>query len=99
MLTELLSPEALRDLKQIIAHIARSRPKVAAKILDKFEAAIDLLADMPELGSLSDLVPGKSLRHWTIAKRYVIYYRFHPLPIEVVRIVDGSRDVGNVEFE
>ena len=61
------------------------------------QQALELLAEMPELGTLRGLQnPSVSdLRYWTLRRKfrdYVIYYRPLPDGIEVVRVLHSSQD-------
>jgi toxin ParE1/3/4 len=85
----IVSPLAQADIDEIWDHIARDSVPNADRFVDRMEQRFGLLAANPRLGvARDDLRP--SLRRFRHA-RYLIYYRFIPGGIEVVRVVDGAR--------
>jgi plasmid stabilization system protein ParE len=80
------------DLKEIGRYIGRTqyRPSIAASIMREIRNHCDHLASYPELGTARpDL--GESIRV-TSWKRWVIIFRPAAHSIDVLRIVDGSRN-------
>jgi toxin ParE1/3/4 len=85
----IVSPLAQADIDEIWDYIARDSRVNADRFVDRIEQRFGLLAANPRLGvARDDLRP--SLRRFRHA-RYLIYYRFIPGGIEVVRVVDGAR--------
>lgn len=91
-------PQAIRteaaqqDLDEIAWYIAvhENRPRVAYQIIDEIIAKCELLAENPLLGNaMPDL--GSKCRIFS-HKRWVIIFRPIVQGVEVMRIVDGSRD-------
>ena len=79
------------DLLQIWNYIANDNPSAADRMLDRIDAACNLLGNKPLMGQARpELAPG--LRSLSVGN-YVIY--FLPLPdgIEVQRVLSGARDV------
>lgn len=87
-----LSRPAERDLEEIWESIARHNVAAAERFLERIQQAIRKLASMPALGSEHEFLRDKSLRVWLV-KTYLIIYRPDAKPIEIVRIVRGSRDL------
>lgn len=92
-----LLPKAEEDIVDIAAHIAGNNPCAAARFVDAFGYACDLLADMPEIGSPRtfrhpDL---EGLRSWGIKgfEKYLIFYRVAGAVLEVIRVLHGARDL------
>lgn len=84
------------DLDEILDFIAieRRQPEIAHKNVDGIESACDLYAKNPLLGEAAPkLGQEHRLFHY---KRWVIIYRPIENGIEVMRIVDGSRDYGRL---
>jgi len=83
---------AQKDLDDIAWYIAvhESRPRVAYKNIDDIIAKCELLANNPLLGTAK---PEFGDRYRIFShKRWVILFRPIEDGIEVLRIVDGSRD-------
>ncbi len=86
-----LTPEALRDLDEIVDYISRENPAAALRVINSIEQKCRTLAEMPELGRLrEELAPG--LRSLT-AGNYLIFYRPTDGGINVIRVAHGSRDL------
>lgn len=83
---------AQQDIDEIAWFIAvhESRPRVAYQIIDEIIAKCDLLAKNLTLGTAKPEL-GNQYRAFT-HKRWVIIFRPTEDGIEVMRIVDGSRD-------
>lgn len=62
----------------------------------EFDRAMQWLGESPGLGHVrEDLAPpGRNLRFWTVLRRFVIVYQPDTTPVEIVRILDGARDIG-----
>jgi addiction module RelE/StbE family toxin len=77
-----LSPEAIADLRNIRAYIAKDNPSAASRVAVQLAAACDRLDFLPNRGR-----PGREPGTRELAVRpYVIVYRVTPTAIEVVRI-------------
>ncbi|MEE9391864.1 MAG: type II toxin-antitoxin system RelE/ParE family toxin [Planctomycetota bacterium] len=88
-----LSPAAKRDLDEIVDYIATDSIDQALEVLRVIESKIMGLVKFPEMGSKRpDLVPGQDLRFWPVYS-YLIVYRPHSKPLEVVRVISGYRDL------
>lgn len=85
------SPSSRRDLREILAYIARDNRDRAQRFVDKLEDKCAMLAASSHLGfECDDLQPG--LRVWPVG-RYLIFYRTASGGIEIVRVVHGARDI------
>ena len=87
-----VSRAALADLDGIYDYIARDNPRAAANVLRELDSSIQLLADQPKLGRK---YPYRRLR-LLIHANYLIFYRARPDTIEIVRIIDGRRNVPDI---
>ena len=87
-----LMPEAERDLSEIVDYIALDSPRNALKVFDKIHEAVQLLADMPTMGHRREDITDKPVRFWSVYK-YLIVYRPDRVPMEVLRIMHGMRDL------
>jgi len=86
------SDPAREDLKEIGLYIGRQqqRPSTAAKIMREIRSHCDYLAGFPQSGTgRPDLGDDVRVTSW---KRWVIVFRPAAHGIDVLRVVDGSRD-------
>lgn len=86
------SPEARLDLLEIWEHIAQDNLDAADRVEQEVEQAALMLARHPELGHLRPDLTSKPVRFWAIYS-YLIIYDPVTLPLEIVRILSGYRDV------
>jgi plasmid stabilization system protein ParE len=78
------SPRAIQHLAHLRAHIAREDPGAAARVADALRAAVERLANLPNLGR-----PGRvpATRELVVpATRYVIPYRLRGDRLEVIAV-------------
>ena len=87
-----LTPRARLDLLNIWNHIAEDSTEAADKVRNKIRDALRLLADMPGIGHEREELADSSHKCWTVFS-YVIVYRWKTKPLQIVRIVHGSRDL------
>jgi toxin ParE1/3/4 len=87
-------PQAESDLEDIWWYIAQDSPQNADRFLDRIEERCRALADFPTIGRCrDDLKPG--LRSQPVGNYLIFYF---PLDdgIDVIRVLQGSRDVENL---
>ena len=87
-----LMPAAAQDLLAIIEYIANDSPEAAGRVLDKIEKELARLAEFPGLGHKREDLTGRPVRFWSI-HRYLVVYQPDRDPLEILRILHGSRDV------
>ena len=89
------SPEARSDLSEIWAYYQRAAGRQAAdKIVREINAAVMLLEEYPLGGrSREELRPG--LRS-IAAPPHVLFYRVRRAVPEIVRVLDGRRDIEEI---
>lgn len=93
--------QAREDLIEIYTYIGLDNPSAAERVFAAIQAKADLLTDYPRIGvRRSDIRPPVRM---LIEGHYLILYETHPDaddgPIEkaeIVRIVDGRRDLKNL---
>jgi toxin ParE1/3/4 len=92
----IVTPRAAVDLDEHADYIAERDPKAARRFQSAAKDAFQLLAEMPEVGSVFELPrrPVTGLRYWTIRdfRNYVIFYRPSSDGIEVIRVLYGAQD-------
>jgi toxin ParE1/3/4 len=76
---------------------------VAERFLDAAEAAFNLLANMPEMGTLCGFQSSEAagLRVWSIPgfENHLIFYRPIEGGIDVIRVIHGARDIPTILAE
>ncbi len=81
------------DVASIWQSIANNNVRAADAMLDRIEAAFDMLAQAPLAGrKRSDL--GANLRSFPV-EGYIVFYTPVSDGIEVVRVMSGRRDIGS----
>ena len=87
-----LTSDASEDLREIIEFIREDSPNAARRVLGEFRETMRKLARMPGMGHLRQDLADESLRFWPIYS-YLIIFRPETKPLEIVRVLRGSRDV------
>lgn len=90
-----LSPIAEQDIDEIITYLAKENPVVAQKFLDALFAAMDNLAQYPEISHTREDLTSKPVKFWPFKWHYLIVYK-PALPVEIVRVLSGYRDIINL---
>ena len=87
----LKTARAEQDLIEIWLYIAQDNPKAADRLLDTFEEKGCLLAENPKLGQARPDI-AESFRYLPVGQ-YLMLYRELPGGIELVRVVQGRRQL------
>ena len=91
-----LSPLAVDDLIEILDYLAdEAGINVADKVEIDFYAAFDLLAHSPRIGYRDEDLTGPGVRRWVV-HRYLVFYDPETIPLRVLRIIHGMRDLPTV---
>lgn len=83
------SSDALDDLNGIIEFIAWDSPKSARLVIDRIEAASNLLAEVP--AGRPGRVTG-TYEKVVLKTPYIITYRLTDTALTIARIIHGARD-------
>ena len=96
------TPQAREDVLEIYILISMDQPAAAEKFLATMEAKITLLCSHPRLGVRRPEI--KKSARILIEGAYLLLYETHPnsdngpiVSVEIVRVVDGRRDL-TVQF-
>ncbi len=85
-----ISPEANKDLEEIIDYFATHNIEAGERFIDEFNKKCRYLANFPNMGrsysDIKDYLRGVSLNG------YIIFYRVTDIGIEILRVVSGYRD-------
>lgn len=92
------TPLARQDVKSIYVGIGREQPRSAERYFKRFRYKAGLLAEHPRLGERHpEIFPSARM---LVEAPYVILYETTPdtddgdvLTVEIVRVVDGRRDL------
>lgn len=93
-----LTPQAAEDLDAIWWIIAEENRDAAERVEMEILATCHRLARHPRMGTKRQDITMLSVRFWTITKfpNYVIVYRPDTVPLQVVAILHGRRDLKEV---
>ncbi|MGQ0486399.1 MAG: type II toxin-antitoxin system RelE/ParE family toxin [Hyphomicrobiales bacterium] len=84
------------DLLDIWIQIAANDESMANRILDTIAMRCARLADFPELGpARPDIAPETKM---LVIERWISLYRLLPGGVQIIRIVDGARDLTRLEL-
>lgn len=87
-----LTPAAQADVLRIIDFLEGDNPGAILKVVDALDEAMQLLADNPMIGHIRRDLAGDDVRFWSVFK-YLIVYHPQTKPLQVVRVLYGSRDL------
>jgi antitoxin ParD1/3/4 len=83
---------AERDLDEIWEYIAADSLDAADRFLNRLFGACEALARTPGMGHKREDLTQHPVLFWPVGE-YLIIYRAAPLPVRIVAVVRGSRDV------
>ena len=89
------SQAAKQDLLDIWVYIAsQSSQTIADRIYDHISQTCSLLSEYPELGRERPEIA--DLARSIVVERWLILYQLSDNRVQIVRILDGSRDIKNI---
>jgi plasmid stabilization system protein ParE len=80
------------DLDQVWESIAQDNINAADGWVEKLFAAFDALARNPGIGHARQDLTSETVRFWPVGA-YLTVYRAETRPIQIVAVVQGSRDI------
>ena len=90
MKQHIISPEANKDLSEIIDYFTSRNIDAGERFIDEFNKKCRYLANFPNMGrsysDIKDYLRGISL------EGYIIFYRVTDSGVEILRVVSGYRD-------
>ena len=89
------TPQAADDLFEIWSYIARDSLPAANRVEAAVYDACAFLAEGPLRGKTREEITRLPLRFWTVQAfpNYIIVYDPHSDPLQIIRILHGSRDI------
>ena len=90
----ILAPSAKADIAEIWDYYAAEAgdPKLADRMRDEIFDGIRYIAGFPKRGHFRPDLADEPLRFWRV-RRYLIIYRSEVRPVQIVRVLHGSRDI------
>jgi plasmid stabilization system protein ParE len=88
----LFTPEARTDLQDILLDIAEDSPETAERLRAEFFDGLQRLGRTPGTGHYHDELLDRRFRFWNFYS-YVVAYAWQTIPIQIVAIVHGARDL------
>ena len=91
-----LSEAARLDRREITAYtVERFGVQQARRLRDRFEAALNILAESPLIGHTNEELdpPGRAFRYSVVIKRFIIVYEPTAEGIRVARLLHGARNL------
>jgi antitoxin ParD1/3/4/toxin ParE1/3/4 len=88
----ILSEDADLDLDCIWDYIARDSVDAADRWIGKLFAAFDVIGDTPGIGHKREDLTALPVLFWPVGA-YLIIYRATSLPVEIVAVTQGGRDI------
>lgn len=90
-------PLVIRDLIQIATYLAQDNLDASDRFLGAVEETFKQLAQMPQIGKLSDFSHPSlvDVRQQAVKgfRKYLVFYRPMEKGVEILRIIHGARDV------
>jgi antitoxin ParD1/3/4/toxin ParE1/3/4 len=87
-----LTRDASEDLRDIVDFIRKDSPDAARRVSQKLKEEMRNLARMPGMGHLRRDLASEPVLFWPVYS-YLIIYRPDTKPLEIVRVLRGTRDV------
>jgi plasmid stabilization system protein ParE len=93
-----LTPKATDDLDVIWMTIAEDSRDAAERVETEILATCQRLARHPRMGTKRRDITMLPVRFWTVTRfsNYVIVYRSDAVPLQVIAILHGSRDLKQI---
>ena len=89
------TPEAEADLFEIWSYIASDNAEAADRVEAAIYDACSFVAQAPLSGQVRKNLTNRPVRFWTIQRfpNYILVYRPGTQPLQIVRILNGKRNV------
>jgi plasmid stabilization system protein ParE len=93
-----LTPLAKADIFSIWSHIAEDSEDAADRVEQAIYDACSFVADGPMRGHSRPDLTNRLLRFWTLTRypNYAVLYRPSTVPLQIVAVVHGKRNISRV---
>jgi addiction module RelE/StbE family toxin len=88
---------ALKDLRELHAYIARDSEVYASGFVERIILAAERLVDHPQMGRVVPETNDENIRE-LLFQRYRIIYRITKEHLEMLSVLHGARDIGDLEL-
>jgi toxin ParE1/3/4 len=85
---------SIADFDAIYDYIAKEDPRAAADVLRALDHSVQLLAHEPKLGR--KYRSGRHHLRLLVHGHYLVFYRERPGIVEVIRVLDGRRNIPDI---
>jgi toxin ParE1/3/4 len=92
-----ITDRAFSDLEDLWGFVAEVNPDAASRMLDALVEHGLALGEFPRSHPVHRVVEGTEVRRLNVGEQ-AIFYAVHESHVEVLRILDGRRDLGVVDF-
>jgi plasmid stabilization system protein ParE len=90
-----LSPEAARDINDILDYIARESALAACRVRQELLATCRRLAEHPGMGHRREDLTDKPVRFFPVYS-FLIIYNPASTPLEIVRVLRGAQNIAAI---
>jgi|SRR6266849_1042159 len=91
-----LTKPAERDLDAVKNYLVeRAGPTIARRVLRDLRKALDLLGSQPGAGHVREDLTSRPVKFWPVYS-YLIVYDPKTKPIQIVRVLHGSRNIEEI---
>jgi toxin ParE1/3/4 len=87
----IIAPEAAKDLEEISTYYSINNAEAGEKLIDEFEARCKYLVSFPNIGRSYKNI--RSYLRGISFSGYILFYRVGSDEIEILRVVNGNRDL------
>jgi len=87
-----LSPQAADDVREIWGHIAEENLEAAGRVRRELRDSMERLSRHPKMGHARKDLTDRPVLFWAV-RSYLIVYNPLSIPLEVVRVLHGARDI------
>jgi toxin ParE1/3/4 len=95
-----IRPQARIDIQELAERIGEDYPNAATAFLHHLDETLELLEKFPRIGAEAPfpIVANRAIRFFPIKRfrNYLIAFLPLPVGVEVLRVIDGRRDIGDI---
>ena len=91
----LLTPQAEADVDEIIQYLAERSDDAPLTVYSAFLDAFERLSGQPHIGHVREDLTDRGLKFLSVYS-YLIVYNHQALPLQIVAVLHGARDVASL---
>jgi toxin ParE1/3/4 len=83
------------DVQDIVRYLRKRRPSAADRFVPAFQATVDQIGEMPQIGRTRADLGAPEIRSWRVATfhRHLVFYEVLPDRVRLLRVLHGARDL------